>query len=58
MRKFWCVVMAGVLCAAGAAADAKVRRCVANGPMYPEKMDDIVKALNRFYDAATWTPPV
>lgn len=46
-----------VMITVAAGADTRVRKCVANGPMYPEKMDDVVKALNRFYGNVTYSPP-
>lgn len=51
------VLLLGVLAAQMAHANASIRKFVAAGAMYPEKADDIVKAMNRFYEQVTYTPP-
>lgn len=50
------LAIALVICTA-AMAQPRVRKPVANGPMYPEKREDILNALQRFYGSVTYTPP-
>ncbi len=50
------IALALVVCTV-AMAQPRVRKSVANGPMYPEKREDILKALERFYANVTHVPP-
>lgn len=58
MRKFWTILAAAVLAVAfSAEAQVRLRKSVANGPMYPAAREDILKALERFYGGVSRTPP-
>lgn len=50
-------ILPALLLVIAAGAETRVRKSIANGPMYPEKREDVLKALNRFYEGVTYSPP-
>lgn len=49
-----CIVVAVCL---GATAETVIRKSIANGPLYPEKGDAVISAMQRFYADVKYSPP-